>query len=113
MMEKRVVVFLVLSLAIIFGYDYALKEMGWLPEPLSTQEAAVSSETGQMSPSIETPPISASSNPSTAQTPGQSQISSPGREGPASPLTPTEELVSIETDLYRAKVSTRGAVLTS
>ncbi|OQW66115.1 MAG: hypothetical protein BVN29_06450 [Nitrospira sp. ST-bin5] len=113
MMEKRVIVFLVLSLAIIFGYDYALKEMGWLPQPLPTQEASVSSEAGQMSPSTETTPISASSGPSTGQTPGQSQISSPGLEGSASPLTPTEELVSIETDLYRAKVSTRGAVLTS
>ena len=112
-MEKRVIVFLVLSLAIIFGYDYTLKEMGWLPQPMPTQEASVSSEAGQMSPPTETTPISASSVPSTAQTPGQSQISSPGLEGLASPLTPTEELVSIETDLYRAKVSTRGAVLTS
>ena len=105
MMEKRVIVFLVLSLAIIFGYDYALKEMGWLPQPLPTQEASVASEAGQMSPSTNTTPISVSSSPSAAQT--------PGLEGPASALTPTEELVSIETDLYRAKVSTRGAVLTS
>jgi len=105
MMEKRVIVFLVLSLAIIFGYDYALKEMGWLPQPLPTQEASVASEAGQMPPSIDTPPISVSSSPSAAQT--------PGLEGPASALTPTEELVSIETNLYRAKVSTRGAVLTS
>jgi YidC/Oxa1 family membrane protein insertase len=66
-----------------------------------------------MSSSTDAAPISAPSSPSTAQTPGQSQISSPGLEGPASPLTPTEEIVSIETDLYRAKVSTRGAVLTS
>lgn len=112
-MEKRVIVFLVLSLAIIFGYDYALKEMGWLPQPMPTQEASVSSEAGQMSPPTETTPISGSSGPSTAQTPGQSQISSPGLEGLASLLTPTEEIVSIETDLYRAKVSTRGVVLTS
>lgn len=112
-MEKRVIVFLVLSLAIIFGYDYALKEMGWFPQPLPTQEASVSPEAGPMSSSTDATPISAPSSPSTAQTPGQSQISSPGLEGPASPLTPTEEIVSIETDLYRAKVSTRGAVLTS
>lgn len=104
-MEKRVIVFLVLSLAIIFGYDYALKEMGWLPQPLPTQEASVASEAGQMSPSTDTTPLSVSSGPSAVQT--------PGLEGPASALTPMEELVNIETDLYRAKVSTRGAVLTS
>lgn len=104
-MEKRVIVFLVLSLAIIFGYDYALKEMGWLPQPLPTQEASVASEAGQMSPSIDTAPISGSSSPSAAQM--------PGLEGPPSALPATEELVSIETDLYRAKFSSRGAVLTS
>lgn len=31
-MEKRVVVFLVLSLAIIFGYEYVLTELGLLPK---------------------------------------------------------------------------------
>lgn len=112
-MEKRVIVFLVLSLAIIFGYDYALKEMGWLPQPLPTQEVPVSPEAGQMLPSADTPLISIPSAPGTAQAPGQSQLSSPGPEGSASPLIPTEELLTIETDLYRAKVSTRGAVLTS
>lgn len=113
MMEKRVIVFLVLSLAIIFGYDYALKEMGWLPQPSPAQEASMSPEAGPVSSSTDAAPISAPSSPSAAQTPGQSPISSPGLEGPASPLTPMEELVSVETDLYRAKVSTRGAVLTS
>ena len=37
-MEKRVVIFLVLSLAIILGYDLLLKQMGWLPEPPPVQE---------------------------------------------------------------------------
>jgi len=32
-MEKRVVLFLILSLAIIFGYDFLLKELGVLPPP--------------------------------------------------------------------------------
>ena len=47
MMEKRVIVFLVLSLAIIFGYDYALKEMGWLPQPLPASESSASTESRQ------------------------------------------------------------------
>ncbi|HEX7767177.1 MAG TPA: membrane protein insertase YidC, partial [Nitrospira sp.] len=113
MMEKRVIVFLVLSLAIIFGYDYALKEMGWLPQPSPAQEASVSTEAGPVSSSTDASPISAPPGPRAVLTPGQSPISSPGLEGPASPLAPTEELVTVETDLYRAKVSTRGAVLTS
>lgn len=112
-MEKRVIVFLVLSLAIIFGYDYALKEMGWLPQPSPAQEASVSAEAGPVSSSTDAAPISAASGMSAVLTPGQNPTSSPGLDGPASPLTPTEELVTVETDLYRAKVSTRGAVLTS
>jgi len=30
-MEKRVIVFLIVSLAVIIGYDYLLKGMGLLP----------------------------------------------------------------------------------
>lgn len=39
-MEKRVVIFLVLSLAIILGYDLLLKQMGWLPEPVPVQDSS-------------------------------------------------------------------------
>jgi len=112
MMEKRVIVFLVLSLAIIFGYDYALKEMGWLPQPTSASEPSGSSETAQGAASNEAAPISIAPNPIMAQTADQSQASS-HLEGQPSQLAATEEIVSIETDLYRAKISTRGAVLTS
>jgi YidC/Oxa1 family membrane protein insertase len=41
MMEKRVIIFLVLSLTIIFGYEYLLKELGLLPEqPVSTESSS-------------------------------------------------------------------------
>jgi len=40
-MDKRVVIFLVLSLAIILGFDFLLKQMGWLPEPPPAQDVAV------------------------------------------------------------------------
>ena len=39
-MEKRVIIFLILSLAIIFGYDYILKELGWLPQSPQNQDAS-------------------------------------------------------------------------
>ena len=111
MMEKRVVVFLILSLAIIFGYDYALKEMGWLPQPISTPESSLPSESGQTSQSTASGP-SASSLPIPPDATGQNQ-SSPILPGQTSQSAPAEEVVSIETNLYRAKISTRGATLTS
>lgn len=110
MMEKRVIVFLILSLAIIFGYDYALKEIGWLPQSSPTSESSLSPETEQVTSSHDAAPTSP--NPIMAQAPGQGQISS-NPEAQTSQPVPTEEIVSVETDLYRAKISTRGAVLTS
>jgi len=110
MMEKRVIVFLILSLAIIFGYDYALKEMGWLPQSSPTSESSHSPETEHITSSHDAAPTPP--NPIMAQAPGQGQISS-NPEAQTSQPVPTEEIVSVETDLYRAKISTRGAVLTS
>lgn len=110
-MEKRVIVFLFLSLGIIFGYEYVLKELGLLPEPTISEPAE---------PSVsETPPSSTSS--------GFPTSSAPATKGPAS-LTPSGkeagvqeprreaaamEFIEVETDLYRAKFTTRGAALTS
>ena len=38
-MEKRVVIFLVLSLAVILGYDLLLKQLGLLPATPTVQES--------------------------------------------------------------------------
>ena len=38
-MEKRVIIFLIVSLAVIIGYDYLLKGMGLLPPPEPVQMA--------------------------------------------------------------------------
>ncbi|MEQ1794929.1 MAG: membrane protein insertase YidC [Nitrospira sp.] len=112
MMEKRVIVFLVLSLAIIFGYDYALKEMGWLPQPSTAPDSSLPSETGSVSSSNDAASASTSGTAKMAQASSQSP-SLPNLEGQVSSQAATEEVVSIETNLYRAKISTRGAVLTS
>ena len=37
-MEQRVVVFIVLSLLIIFGWNHLLDRMGFLPPPLEVEE---------------------------------------------------------------------------
>ena len=39
-MEKRVIVFLIVSLAVIIGYDFLLKGMGLVPPPEPTQEVS-------------------------------------------------------------------------
>ena len=39
-MEKRIIVFLIVSLAVIIGYDFLLKGMGLVPPPEPTQEAS-------------------------------------------------------------------------
>lgn len=112
MMEKRVIVFLVLSLAIIFGYDYALKEMGWLPQPLPASESSASSETVPATSPNDASPGSVTASTIAAQSPEPGQVSSSPSAQTSQP-SPTEDIVVIETDLYRAKMSTRGAVLTS
>ncbi|MDH4301338.1 MAG: hypothetical protein OEV51_04615, partial [Nitrospira sp.] len=113
-MEKRVVVFLVLSLVIIFGYEYVLTELGLLPK--STVSA----------PSDQTP--AEGSSPDTTDQGQEAHAPSPnaGVEGP--PLQPSAddpkahatpkelalaETVEVGTDLYRATFTTRGAALTS
>ena len=37
-MEKRILIFLVLSFAIIFSFDFILKELGLVPEPPPVEE---------------------------------------------------------------------------
>lgn len=110
-MEKRVVVFLVLSLAIIFGYEYALKQFGLLPQSPSVEDAADSSVDDQ---GTRTEP--AANTITSAAHPDQGHPTSPNEIRPQeTPLQAVakEELVEIETELYRAKVSTHGGVLTS
>lgn len=112
MMEKRVIVFLILSLAIIFGYDYALKEMGWLPQPSPASETSTVSETGQPTSAVDTLQNSTPASPTATYPTGQTQSATNTVEQ-TSQLAPAEEIVTIDTDLYRAKISTRGAILTS
>jgi YidC/Oxa1 family membrane protein insertase len=111
-MEKRVIVFLVLSLGIIFGYEYLLKELGLLPQP-TISEPAESSTSATSSPSSTSPGSPTSSAPATKETVppkpsgGDIQAQEPHGEPSAT------EFIEVETDLYRAKFATRGAALTS
>ncbi|MDH4186179.1 MAG: membrane protein insertase YidC [Nitrospira sp.] len=111
-MEKRVVVFLVLSLVIILGYDLLLKQMGWLPEPPIVPESIERGTSSSSNP--------ASPSPSEAIT-GQASpnISSSTSESIVSPTASDtsnrfiEQTVTIETDLVRVGFSARGGVIQS
>ena len=102
-MEKRVVLFLVLSLGIIFGYDLLLKELGYSPfstSPIIDQE--LTTNLPKKGSDVETIPSSSLSEPPLIS----SSIPS------AEPLV-TEEVVVVETPLFRADISGHGGVITS
>lgn len=105
-MEKRVVLFLVLSLGIIFAYDYLLKQMGYTPfGPTSALEQdnsqSLPSDTSSV-PGTDTPPAQ---EPEAAGTKNFAEASETGNQ---------EEIqeVIVDTPLFRAGLSGRGGVLT-
>jgi YidC/Oxa1 family membrane protein insertase len=113
-MEKRVIIFLILSLAIIFGYDYLLKELGWLPQPPQNQDAAKQEPISHP----EEPPTQASqavsevkeSRTEVARQPG---LGKPSPSSSEASLPTNEETVVIDTDLFRAELTNRGGALKS
>jgi len=107
-MEKRVVLFLVLSLGIIFGYDLLLKQLGYSPfsnSPIideeiyqtDSPEKPRTDRTSSSNPSLETPTISSDNSEVTAD---QSAVV-------------YEEVIFVETPLVRVGLSNQGAVITS
>src|SRR5690348_16415386 len=98
-MERRVVLFLVLSLAVILGYDLLLKQLGLLPPPSdSVQETPTDTTSGTTtsgsSGGPEVPPPSSAGDRSSVK-PGSPALHPAGPE-----LTPVrEQTVTIETDL--------------
>ncbi|MBI3356478.1 MAG: membrane protein insertase YidC [Nitrospirae bacterium] len=111
-MEKRVIVFLVLSLAIIFGYEYALRELGVIPQQPTTSEPTVPSASQAPSPSVISPATEPSSVPAKETAPVQSATEDVQRREQETGST-AAEAVEVETNLYRAKFTPRGAVMTS
>lgn len=106
-MDKRAVAFLVLSLAIIFGYEFVLNELGLLPPPpeLSDEVDTPTGETPASDGEEPDGPTVSSSEPSSPTTVTR------GVDSSERPL-PKLATVDVETDLYRARFSNRGAVLT-
>ncbi|HET7910167.1 MAG TPA: membrane protein insertase YidC [Nitrospira sp.] len=108
-MEKRVVIFLVLSLAVILGYDLLLKQLGLLPPPAETVQGPPAETTA--APSVDSnPPSSAAVDHPTS--PGKVD-NAPRQPSLPNHVTPSERTVLIETDLFRVALDPRGGVISS
>jgi len=111
-MEKRVVIFLVLSLAVILGYDFLLKELGLLPPSTSVQEpASQGSPDGRRGAETssdkkaDAPPLTGSS--AVSSEPISSAVA------PTESSLPTEGTVTVETNLMHVSLNARGGVISS
>ncbi|MSQ77247.1 MAG: membrane protein insertase YidC [Nitrospiraceae bacterium] len=101
-MEKRVVIFLILSLTILVGYEYVLRQMGLTPPP--------SQQTDQQAPASTVPQTSeAAATPE--KNPAAAPISRPDERAASVPAG--VQTIEVVTDLYRAAISNRGGVITS
>lgn len=104
-MEKRVVLFLVLSLTIIFGYDLLLKQFGF--SPLSESPILDQPESP---PSIEAEETSSSSISSREDSEAGIKQGPPNLSEPQSSI---EQFETIDTPLYQVKVTNKGAQIKS
>ncbi len=105
-MEKRVIIFLILSLTILVGYEFLLRQMGLAPPP--AQEA------DQQAPVASVPRKPGATTAPPKDLPAAAAASiSPAAHPNESPQAVTEETTEIVTDLYRATISNRGGVIAS
>jgi YidC/Oxa1 family membrane protein insertase len=109
-MEKRVVLFLFLSLGIIIGYNYLLEQLGYSPlsnSPIIDEEIYKddSQDDLRADRSSSAPADSALENPIISS--DNSEIS------PTQAVELEEEIIFIETPLVRVGLSNQGAVITS
>lgn len=111
-MEKRVVVFLVLSLAVILGYDLLLKQLGLLPTAPPAQQEAPVEGVPAVAREETSPP--APSQPES----GQPQSARQGAEAVSTQVSAgtsssSERSLTIESDLIKIAVGSKGGVVTS
>jgi YidC/Oxa1 family membrane protein insertase len=108
-MERRVVIFLVLSLAVILGYDLLLKQLGLLP-PQDTVQEPPPEVTATRSEDAQTAPAKPAAKASGGTTAAEPQGPSPS---PSEQVRPLEQTVIVETDLVRVSLDSRGGVISS
>lgn len=111
-MEKRVIVFLIVSLAVIIGYDFLLKGMGLVPPSEPTQEASTTERATPAGPSSAPQGVSTNS-PGVAVVPSIEPSTSVGGTKSEKGSANEEQTIEVNTELFRAQFSNRGAVLKS
>lgn len=104
-MEKRVILFLIISLAIIFSYDFLLKQMGLIPDDPIPEQISGERFTSDRTETTD----SQSSRLGT----GDLSLGEKAVDDPAFLSTLREELVDIETPLLRAQLSNVGGEIRS
>src|SRR5438132_14276339 len=96
-MERRIILFLVLSMAVIVLYPYLLEKMGFARRPASPTPRAVAPKKDGAAPA----PPSAQILPTPAPS---GRMPTPATEG-------REQEVTVETDLVKVVLSNRGGVI--
>jgi len=109
-MEKRVVLFIVLCLGIIIGWDIVMKEYGFAP--LNDTSIIDQTEDARLVEDEEKDQkMVATSSSAETETSEKGQLSLDASQ--ASETDQQEQIETIETPLYRAQISNRGAEITS
>jgi len=104
-MEKRIILFLVLSMAVIVLYPYLLEKMGVArrPVPVAPSPAAKKKDADQTTPALPSPTQTVTAAPPHVKA---------GVVLPAPALAGArEQEVTVETDLFKVVLSNRGGVI--
>ena len=112
-MDKRVIVFLVLSLAIILGFDLLMRQMGWLPEPPPPQDGSVQTPSSSEKEPSSCPLDKQRQAVRPVRAPQTNQAQRSGAPASGVSLPSSEQTVTVETDLVRVELSNRGGVIRS
>lgn len=107
-MEKRVILFLILSLLIVLGWNFLAGKMGWLPEPPPEEMQETAKPGGREATPSEPVPAG---EPALAREEPAREVVAPSGAPVTAPPPAGEELIVVETDLYTARFSNRGAVI--
>ena len=112
-MEKRVVLFIVLCLGIIIGWDMVMKQYGFMPlqdsSLIDQTEHTSENETGIK----EGEPRAVGSLESRKDMQGASSLTGTASDSSTAGDVVVEQIETIETPLYRTEISTRGAEIRS
>src|SRR5438309_5009609 len=102
-MERRIILFLVLSMAVIVLYPYLLEKMGFAKRPASPTPRAIAPKKDGAAPATVTAPAVPSAQ--VLPTPA------PSTRVPTSATEAREQEVMVETDLVKVVLSNRGGVI--